>query len=99
MTAKQELFVQEYLLDLNATQAAIRADYSPRTAGKIGFENLQKPEIQELIQDAQQQRSIRMAITQDRVLAELALIGLSDMAAYLHFQQNGQVVFDWSDLT
>ena len=45
MTKKQKRFVEEYLIDLNATQAAIRAGYSPDTAGSIGAENLKKPEI------------------------------------------------------
>ena len=45
MTKKQKKFIEEYLIDLNATQAAIRAGYSPDTAGSIGSENLKKPEI------------------------------------------------------
>jgi len=45
LTPKQKAFVEEYLIDLNATQAAIRAGYSPATAGSIGSENLKKPEI------------------------------------------------------
>ena len=47
MTAKQKLFCDEYLIDLNANQASIRAGYSKRTAHKIGTENLQKPVIRE----------------------------------------------------
>ncbi len=50
LTAKQQRFVDEYLIDLNATQAAIRAGYSPKSAYSIGQENLKKPEIQEAIQ-------------------------------------------------
>jgi phage terminase small subunit len=49
MTPKQAAFVDEYLIDLNATQAAIRAGYSAKTAGSYGNENLQKPEIQQAI--------------------------------------------------
>lgn len=49
MTRKQKRFVEEYLIDLNATQAAIRAGYSPNTAGSIGEENLKKPEIKNAI--------------------------------------------------
>ena len=45
LTAKQERFCEEYLIDLNATQAAIRAGYSVESAGSIGSENLTKPEI------------------------------------------------------
>ena len=50
MTAKQKRFCDEYLTDLNATQAAIRSGYSEKTAYSIGNENLKKPEIQEYIQ-------------------------------------------------
>ena len=57
LTKKQIRFVQEYLIDLNATQAAIRAGYSENTAGSIGFENLRKPDIAEAIQEAQDERA------------------------------------------
>lgn len=50
MTKKQKRFVQEYLIDLNATQAAIRAGYSPKTAYSIGNENLNKPELKAYIE-------------------------------------------------
>lgn len=75
MTKKQKLFVEEYLIDLNATQAAIRAGYSPDTAGAIGCENLKKPEIRARIDKAMAERSKRTGINQDRVLEELARIG------------------------
>lgn len=57
MTPKQERFVAEYLLCLNATQAAIRAGYSAKTASKIGSENLQKPEISEAIKKALEEKN------------------------------------------
>ncbi|MEG9531392.1 terminase small subunit [Mannheimia indoligenes] len=68
LTDKQKRFVEEYLIDLNATQAAIRAGYSEGTARQIGAENLSKPVIQEAIQQAQNKRSERTQITQDDVL-------------------------------
>lgn len=68
LTDKQKRFVEEYLIDLNATQAAIRAGYSEETARQIGAENLSKPVIQEAIQQAQNKRSERTQITQDDVL-------------------------------
>lgn len=77
MTKKQKIFVEEYLIDLNATQAAIRAGYSPDTAGAIGSENLKKPEIRACIDKAMAERSKRTGISQDRVLMELARIGFS----------------------
>lgn len=70
MTPKQQRFVEEYLADPNATQAAIRAGYSAKRADAIGHENLRKPEIAAAIQQAQRDRSERTAITADRVLAE-----------------------------
>ncbi|AGI32729.1 TPA: terminase small subunit [Mannheimia haemolytica] len=68
LTDKQKRFVEEYLIDLNATQAAIRAGYSEKTAYSIGEENLRKPEIRSAIQEAQNKRSERTQITQDDVL-------------------------------
>lgn len=79
MTKKQKCFVEEYLIDLNATQAAIRAGYSPDTAYSIGQENLKKPEIKMRIDRAMAERSKRTGISQDRVLRELARIALLKM--------------------
>lgn len=79
LTPKQERFVQEYLVDLNATQAAIRAGYSPDTARSIGSENLTKPNIMAAIDEAMATRSMRTNITQDQVLRELARIGFVDI--------------------
>lgn len=74
LTPKQVLFVEEYLVDLNATQAAIRAGYSEKTAGRIGAENIQKPVIQEAIAERMKMRIERTEITQDRVLTDIELI-------------------------
>lgn len=68
MTPKQEAFVREYLIDLNATQAAIRAGYSEKTAGSIGEENLRKPEIANAVKEAMGARAERTEITADYVL-------------------------------
>jgi phage terminase small subunit len=68
VTPKQEAFVAEYLKDLNATQAAIRAGYSGKTAYSIGEENLKKPEIAAAVQEAMDKRAERTEITQDYVL-------------------------------
>ncbi|MDG6275037.1 terminase small subunit, partial [Glaesserella parasuis] len=64
-------FVEEYLIDLNATQAAIRAGYSEDTAKEMGYENLTKPHIQKAIQEAQNKRAERVNVTQDDVLRGL----------------------------
>lgn len=74
LTKKQKRFVEEYLIDLNATQAAIRAGYSPDTAKSIGCENLTKPDISAAISKAQAERSRRTGINQDRVIRELAKV-------------------------
>ena len=75
MTKKQKRFVEEYLIDLNATQAAIRAGYKPDSAYAVGSENLRKPEIKAAVDRAMAERSKRTGINQDRILQELARIG------------------------
>lgn len=79
---RRDLFVQEYLVDLNATQAAIRAGYSPRTARSIGAENLTKPDIQAAIQTAMDERAKRVGMTAEEVLREIKAIGMSDVRHY-----------------
>ena len=79
LTPKQARFIEEYLVDLNATQAAIRAGYSARAATAIGNENLTKPYIQAAIQIAQLARSERTQITVDKVLEDIELIKLNAM--------------------
>ena len=71
LTAKQKAFVREYLVDLNATQAAIRAGYSSNTATKIASENLTKPDIQKAVQAALKAREKRTEVTQDYVITKL----------------------------
>lgn len=79
LTKKQQMFVDEYLIDLNATQAAIRAGYSVDSAKEIGCENLTKPNIQQAIGAAMAERSKRTGINQDRVVLELAKIAFVKM--------------------
>lgn len=74
MTKKQKRFVEEYLIDLNATQAAIRAGYSPDSAKEIGSENLTKPDIAKAVDQAIAERSRRTGANADRVVRELAKI-------------------------
>jgi phage terminase small subunit len=80
MTKKQKRFVEEYLIDLNATQAAIRAGYSPDTAAAIGSENLRKPDIRAYIDRAIAERSRRTGVNADRVVLELAKIAFVNAA-------------------
>ena len=74
VTKKQKRFVEEYLIDLNATQAAIRAGYSPKTANEQGARLLAKVSVQTAISKAQAERSRRTGINQDRVIRELAKV-------------------------
>lgn len=74
LTAKQKLFCDEYLIDLNATQAAIRAGYSSESAKEIGSENLTKPNIRARIDKELAERSKRTGVNADRVVNELAKI-------------------------
>lgn len=87
LTDKQELFAKEYIVDLNATQAAIRAGYSEKTAKSIGQENLTKPDLQLYIQKMMDERSKRVEITQDMVLREYAKIGFSNITDYLKVEE------------
>ncbi len=78
LTPKQKQFCIEYLIDLNATQAAIRAKYSKKTATEMGYENLRKPHIQKEIGRLNKDRSDKTEITVQRVLEELARIAFLD---------------------
>ena len=80
LTPKQQRFIDEYLIDLNATQAAIRAGYSPESARETGCENLTKPNISNAISKALAIRSRRTGINADRVLFELAKIAFVNAA-------------------
>jgi len=68
---KQQRFIDEYLIDLNATQAAIRAGYSEKTACSIGEENLRKPDIKQAIQERMAARSKNTEVTQEWVVKAL----------------------------
>lgn len=82
LTDKQQRFCEEYLIDMNATQAAIRAGYSGKTAQAIGAENLTKPLIKKFISDAQKEASKKLGVTADMVKAELKKIGFSNIQNY-----------------
>lgn len=79
LTPKQQRFVAEYLIDLNASQAAIRAGYSPKTARQQGERLLSHADIDAAVSEAQAARAARTGVTQDRVVQELARLGFSDL--------------------
>lgn len=81
LTPKQQRFVEEYLIDLNATQAAIRAGYSADTARQTGSENLSKPDIADAIADARAKLAANTGVTQERIVAEFMRMGFYDPAS------------------
>ena len=74
LTAKQQRFIEEYLIDLNATQAAIRAGYSEKTAYAIGEENLRKPVIKAEIERLQAETSNKLQVTKEGLINDLLTI-------------------------
>ena len=74
MTAKQQRFCDEYLIDLNATQAAIRAGYSEKNARNIASENLAKPNIKEYIENRMAEKEKTLIADQDEVLKYLTSV-------------------------
>lgn len=98
-TPKQNRFAEEYIIDLNATQAAIRAGYSPNTANEQGARLLTKVSVQTEIQSAIEARSRRTEITADKVLAELAKIAFANMQDYMTVNSDGSAYMDLSSLT
>lgn len=74
LTAKQQRFCDEYLIDLNATQAAIRAGYSRKTAYSIGEENLKKPELKKYIEQRMAEKEDALIAKQDEVLKFLTAV-------------------------
>ena len=99
LTTRQQVFVEEYLIDLNATQAAIRAGYAKKTARFIGCENLTKPNIAAAVASAMQERSARVQLEADDVLRHLKAIALSNICNYLSYGPNGVVLKDSRGLT
>ena len=85
LTAKQEKFVEEYLVDLNATAAARRAGYSEKTADRIAYVLLRNAEIQDAIQ-ARRQELAKNTITPEQVIAEYEKIARADIKDFLSFE-------------
>jgi phage terminase small subunit len=80
LTAKEAKFVQEYLIDLNASAAARRAGYSPKTANRTGPENLSKPHIQAALTFARQELSSKSGITPEKVIQGFADLAFADIS-------------------
>jgi phage terminase small subunit len=99
LTPKQQRFVDEYLVDLNATQAAIRAGYSAKTANRIATENLSKLDIQAAIAERQKALQAKVEITQEMVIRELAKIAFGDQRRVMAWGPDGVKLRPSSDLT
>lgn len=108
LTEKQKRFCEEYLIDLNGAQAAIRAGYSKKTAARIAIELLNKTHVAIYLSKLREKQSERTEITADKVLAELAAIAFTDhteLARVIHKQitdiETGTTaecaVVDWAD--
>ncbi len=80
---RQRAFVREYLIDLNASQAAIRAGYSAATAGQIGAELLKHPKIAPAIERGKASRAARVGVTQEQVLAEMSVLANACVENYV----------------
>ena len=101
LTEKQKRFADEYLVDLNATQAAARAGYKDPNFGR---QLLTKTNVSEYIQRRQKSMQAKTEITQDRVLTELAKIGFANLTDFLDYEtvqrvidhKNGEPVIDWA---
>lgn len=91
LNEKQKRFINEYIIDLNAKQAAIRAGYSPKTAEVQASRLLSLVKVQTEIAKAMEDREKRTGITQDRVLAELSAIAFAKATDYVEIDDDGAV--------
>ncbi len=98
MTPKQERFVEEYLVDLNAARAARRAGYGVRAAAN-GYRLLQSPEVASAVAAAKRARALRAEISADRVLAEYARIAFADISRFAQFGPDGVTLVDMAALS
>lgn len=85
LTAKQARFIDEYPVDLNATRAAVRAGYSPKTAFVIGYENLQKDLIRSAVRRKLEESARKAGFTTDMVLKELSAIAFANICDFVEW--------------
>lgn len=95
LTDKQEMFCREYLTDLNATQAAIRAGYSAKTANRTAHENMTKPEIQARLAELMKERNQKAQISSEYVLNRLVEIDQLDVLDILNDEGDMKPVKEW----
>jgi phage terminase small subunit len=97
LNERQRLFAAEYVVDLNATAAAIRAGYSPKGARQHGHKLLTNADIQKVIQELNRERIQRVCADGDRVLHEYARVAFSDVRALLDAEGDIMPAGEWSD--
>ena len=98
LTPKQQLFVNEYLVDLNATQAAIRAGFSEKTAREQGYRMFTNVRIQGAIQQGLKKKLSKPDNLSDRVISELTKIAMVDIKDFLKFDKDGVVLKNSDDV-
>lgn len=98
MTPKQEMFCREFLIDLNGTQAAIRAGYSAKTANRIATENMSKSDIKRRIEELKQQRQEVIGVDASYVLQRLIDIDQMDARDILNDDGSVKPIYDWPDV-
>ena len=98
LTARQQFFVAEYLTDLNATQAAIRAGYSARTAEAAASRLLRNVKVSAEIRKAVDQRALRLRLDADQVLREIARVAYANVYDYIQVQPDGTIKFNFLTL-
>ena len=98
MTPKQEMFCREFLIDLNGTQASIRAGYSAKTANRIATEILSKPDIKRRIEELKQQRQEVIGVDAYYVLQRLIDIDQMDARDILNDDGSVKPIYDWPDV-
>jgi phage terminase small subunit len=99
LSPKQEQFCRQYLVDLNATQAAIRSGYSKKTANEQGSRLLANVNVSARIAELRTEQAKRLDITADRVLTEFGKLAFSNLMDYFEVQPDGSAVIDLSALT
>lgn len=99
LSAKQQRFAAEYLVDLNATQAAIRAGYSPRTAEWQGPQLLGKPHVAKAIEAGKTKLQAKIEVRQEDIVRELCRIAFGDRRALMTWGPNGVRLKDSSELS
>jgi phage terminase small subunit len=97
LTDKQKVFVSEYVVDFNATRAAIKAGYSKDSARSMGNENLTKPYIEEAIQKTISELNKKCYLTRERIINEIASIAFDDVSNYIDIK-DGKVVLKNGDI-